>query len=97
MSRTRDDYVHLRECADHTIANQVNQGLRIEEAARQLYKEWFVRFRFPGHEHVPIVDGVPDGWELKPLGEIAVTNEASHNAKGRLIEVGDHFRRDGSH
>ena len=34
----------------------------LEESARQLYKEWFVRFRFPGHEHVKIIDGVPEGW-----------------------------------
>jgi len=36
-----------------------------------LYKEWFVRLRFPGHEHVTITDGIPEGWERKPLGEIA--------------------------
>ena len=34
----------------------------LEEAARQLYREWFVRLHFPGHEHVPIIDGVPKGW-----------------------------------
>lgn len=34
----------------------------LEESTRQLYKEWFVRFRFPGHEHVKIIDGVPEGW-----------------------------------
>lgn len=39
----------------------------LEEAARQLYKEWFVRFRFPGHEHVEVVDGAPAGWELVEL------------------------------
>jgi len=35
----------------------------LEEAARQLYREWFVRLRFPGHEHTRITDGVPEGWE----------------------------------
>jgi type I restriction enzyme S subunit len=35
----------------------------LEEAARQLYREWFVRLRFPGHEHTPITNGVPEGWE----------------------------------
>ena len=43
----------------------------LEQAARLLYKEWFVHLRFPGHEHVKIKDGVPEGWERKPLGEIA--------------------------
>ncbi len=39
----------------------------LEDSARQLYREWFVRLRFPGHEHTPIVDGVPQGWERAPL------------------------------
>jgi type I restriction enzyme S subunit len=34
----------------------------LEEAARQLYREWFVRLRFPGHEHTRITNGVPDAW-----------------------------------
>jgi|SRR5882724_1337020 len=36
-----------------------------EEAARQLYREWFVRLRFPGREHTPITNGVPERWERK--------------------------------
>ena len=35
----------------------------LEQSARLLYKEWFVRLRFPGHERVKIKDGVPEGWE----------------------------------
>lgn len=56
---------------DDLIENNRQRIVLLEEAARQLYKEWFVRFRFPGHEHVKIIDGVPDGWERKLLGEIA--------------------------
>jgi len=43
----------------------------LEQAVRLLYKEWFVDLRFPGHEHVAVIDGVPEGWEKKPLSEIA--------------------------
>ncbi len=43
----------------------------LEEAARLLYREWFVHFRFPGHEHVKIIDGLPEGWVRRTLGEIA--------------------------
>ena len=32
-----------------------------------LYREWFVHFRFPGHEHVKIIDGLPEGWERRTL------------------------------
>ncbi|WP_138933929.1 restriction endonuclease subunit S [Roseovarius arcticus] len=43
----------------------------LEEATRLLYREWFVHFRFPGHEHVKITDGVPDGWERRTLVDLA--------------------------
>jgi type I restriction enzyme S subunit len=43
----------------------------LEESARLLYREWFVRLRFPGHEHARMVHGLPEGWTRKPLGEIA--------------------------
>jgi type I restriction enzyme, S subunit len=35
-----------------------------------LYREWFVRFHFPGHEHVKIIDGLPEGWERRTLGSV---------------------------
>lgn len=38
----------------------------LEEAARQLYREWFVRLRFPGHEHTRITNGVPEGGTRPP-------------------------------
>jgi type I restriction enzyme S subunit len=43
----------------------------LEEAARMHHREWFVRFRFPGHEHVKIIDGIPQGWARKPLIDLA--------------------------
>lgn len=46
----------------------------LEEAARLLYREWFVHFRFPGHEHVKITDGVPEGWERFPASEAFEVN-----------------------
>ena len=42
-------------------------GHTLEQSAQMLYKEWFVRLRFPGHEQVKVVDGVPEGWEKKTL------------------------------
>ncbi len=39
--------------------------------ARALYQEWFVHFRFPGHEHVPLAPSplgpIPEGWEVAPI------------------------------
>lgn len=52
---------------DDLIENNRRRIQLLEESARLLYQEWFVRLRFPGHEHVKIVDGVPEGWSKKPL------------------------------
>ncbi len=52
---------------DDLIENNRRRMTLLEESARQLYREWFVRLRFPGYEHTPIVDCVPQGWERAPL------------------------------
>jgi type I restriction enzyme, S subunit len=47
---------------DDLIENNRRRMGLLEEAARQVYREWFVRLRFPGHEHTRITNGVPEGW-----------------------------------
>jgi len=61
----------------------------LEQAARLLYKEWFVHFRFPGHEHVKIKDGVPEGWGLKPLIEVAHLTMGQSPKSEFYNDVGD--------
>jgi type I restriction enzyme, S subunit len=56
---------------DDLIENNKRRIELLGDAARQLYKEWFERFRFPGHEHIKITDGVPEGWEKGSVGNIA--------------------------
>lgn len=56
---------------DNLIENNRRRIQLLEQAARLLHKEWFVHLRFPGHEHVKVTNGVPEGWIKKPLGEIA--------------------------
>lgn len=55
---------------DDLIENNRRRIQLLEESARLLYKEWFVHLRFPGHEHVKIIDGVPEGWEKVKIGEM---------------------------
>ena len=55
---------------DSLIENYQKQIKLLEEAAQRLYKEWFVDLHFPGHENTKIVDGVPEGWEKKKVGDI---------------------------
>jgi type I restriction enzyme, S subunit len=55
---------------DDLITNNTRRIELLERSARLLFEEWFVRLRYPGHEHDKIVDGVPQGWERKKLGEV---------------------------
>jgi type I restriction enzyme S subunit len=55
---------------DDLIDNNQRRIALLEDAARMLYREWFVRFRFPGHEHVKIIDGIPEGWERCKVGDV---------------------------
>ncbi len=57
---------------DDLIENNRRRIELLEQSAREFYKEWFVRFRFPGHEHVKIIDGIPDGWSETTLGDSAL-------------------------
>jgi type I restriction enzyme S subunit len=60
---------------DDLIENNQRRIAVLEKMARSLYREWFVHFRYPGHEGVPLVDSalgpIPQGWEVRKLGEIA--------------------------
>lgn len=55
--------INILSSYDELIENNRKQIKLLEEAAQRLYKEWFVDFRFPGHEDMAIIDGVPEGWE----------------------------------
>ncbi len=59
---------------DSLIESKQKQIKLLEEAAQRLYKEWFIDFRFPGHESTPIHDGIPEGWEKTSLDEVIEFN-----------------------
>ena len=84
---------------DDLIENNARRIAILEEMAQLLYREWFVHFRFPGHESVPMmevypersngglgpkIEAVPQGWELKQLGDIA--DEVRRSAKPEEVD-----------
>lgn len=71
---------------DSLIENYQKQIKLLEEAAQRLYKEWFVDLCFPGYENVKVVDGVPEGWERKKLGEMAEFKRGKTITKKEAIE-----------
>jgi type I restriction enzyme, S subunit len=67
----QDKCVFVLSAYDDLIAANQRRIQLLEESARLLYREWFVKLRFPGHETVAVVDGMPEGWSKRPLGELA--------------------------
>lgn len=55
---------------DDLITTNQRRIALLEDAARRLYREWFVHLRFPGHESVPVKGGVPEGWQPLTLNEV---------------------------
>lgn len=59
----------------------------LEQTAQELYKEWFVRFRFPGHENTKFEDGIPEGWEIKRMNEFCYVTDGTHDTP-KPVDVG---------
>ena len=58
---------------DDLIENNRRRIALLEQAVREICREWFVRVRFPGHENTRIVDGLPVGWERKKIADVCLT------------------------
>jgi len=60
---------------DNLIENNTRRIAILEEIAQAIYREWFVNFRYPGHENVKLVDStlgmIPEGWAATTWGELA--------------------------
>jgi len=70
---------------DNLIENNRRRIQLLEQSARLLYKEWFVHLRFPGHEHVKIKDGVPEGWRDTFLPDVIDVNPKTPIEKGKEV------------
>ena len=59
----------------------------LEQAAQELYKEWFVRFRFPGHENAKFENGLPEGWQIKRMNQFCYVTDGTHDTP-KPVDVG---------
>ena len=76
----REDYqsqiANIVSKYDDLIENNQSRIKILEEMAQRLYSEWFVKFKFPGHENVKMVDSgtefgiIPEGWDVRTIGSI---------------------------
>jgi type I restriction enzyme S subunit len=80
---------------DDLIENNTRRIAILEEMARRLYEEWFVHFRFPGHEEVEFDGELPEGWSYVPLKTVARLRSGyafksktfTDNGKHRLVTI----------
>jgi len=76
---------------DDLIENNLRRIKILEEMARSLYREWFVSFRFPGHEKVQMIDSplgkIPKGWEVTSLGQQLSVLETGKRPKGGIQDI----------
>ena len=70
VMREQEKIVEVLSTYEDLIENNRRRIALLEEAARLLYREWFVHFRFPGHEHVKITDDLPEGWDRRTLDDV---------------------------
>ena len=78
---------------DELIENNQRRIRILEDMARSLYREWFVYFRYPGHESVPLVDSplgrIPQGWEAKKLKDVCLLTMGQSPKSEFYNEIGD--------
>ncbi len=73
---------------DDLIENNTRRIAILEEMAQRLYREWFVHFRYPGHESVPLVESelglIPEGWSVVDLNQVIAVDPATQVPKHGL-------------
>ncbi|MBO5067463.1 MAG: restriction endonuclease subunit S, partial [Clostridia bacterium] len=83
----QNSIVNFLSTYDELIENNNKRIKILEQMAENLYKEWFVRFRFPGHETTEFENGLPKGWQTKRLGEFGVFLDSGSRPKGGIDDT----------
>lgn len=82
---TQQKIAGILSAYDDLIENNRKQIKLLEEAAQKLYKEWFVKLNFPGHENTKIVDGVPEGWKKGTVSDFGEFKRGKTITKDQTI------------
>jgi type I restriction enzyme S subunit len=90
---TQHKIVAILSAFDDLIDNNNNHRIKLlEEMAQRIYREWFVDFRYPGHENVPLVDSelgpVPQGWSVERMDRVADVIDCLHSKKPSSTDDG---------
>ena len=85
-TKAQERISNILSAYDDLIENNQRRIALLEEGAGQLYCEWFVRLRFPGHEHIRVTDGVPEGWNSVRFEEVLMELESGGRPRGGATE-----------
>ncbi|MGH3116533.1 MAG: restriction endonuclease subunit S [Gaiellales bacterium] len=92
----QDSLIPVLEAFDELIENNRRRVEVLEEMARVIYREWFVKFRYPGHDAVPLVDSalgpIPQGWGTRRLREY-VSTQYGYTESASTTRVGPKYLR----
>ena len=83
--------ISILSAYDNLIENNNKRIKILEQMAENLYKEWFVRFRFPGHETTPFENGIPKGWKIAVLGDFGRIETGKTPSMEKTDNYGDDF------
>ncbi len=76
---TQKRIAEILSAYDELIENNNRRIALLENAAQELYKEWFVRFRFPGYETAKFENGLPEGWTIKRMNDFCYITDGTHD------------------
>lgn len=83
---TQQKIANILSRYDEAIENNNKRIKLLEQMAQNLYKEWFVRFRFPGYENCEFENGIPVGWKVEKLGNFCKITDGTHDTPAQLEE-----------
>jgi len=84
---TQESIVDILSTYDDLIEANNRRIELLEQTAQELYKEWFVRFRFPGYENAKFENGLPERWKIKRMNEFCYVTDGTHDTP-KPVDVG---------
>lgn len=83
---TQEKIADVLSTYDELIENNNRRIEILEKTAEEIYKEWFVRMRFPGHENAKFKKGIPEGWKVKKIGDLVCRLQIGYFYKEEELE-----------
>ena len=84
---TQQKIASILSAYDNLIQNYKKQIEALQTAASELYKEWFVRFRFPGWQNAKFENGIPKGWKVYRINDLCYINKNTVSSKDAKKEI----------